>query len=68
MARSDTPDEYNDPEASYRRGYQQGASAALEAATRVTTDKLRDWVGTKLANWRYLDRLNDRSVPPPSPN
>jgi hypothetical protein len=60
--------EHDDPEASYRRGYQQGAHAALEAAQRVTTDKLKDWVAVKLFNWRYHDRPNDRSVPPPSPN
>jgi len=59
--------EREDPEASYRRGYQQGAYAALEAAQRVTTDKLKDWVGVKLFNWRYHDRVDDRSVPPPSP-
>jgi hypothetical protein len=43
--------EHDDPEAPYRSGYQQGAHAALEAASRVTTDKLRDWVGVKLAEW-----------------
>jgi hypothetical protein len=63
----DQTDEQTDPESSYRRGYQQGAYAALEAAGRVTTDKLKDWVGVKLANWRYLDRPEDRTVRPPLP-
>ena len=61
------PDEWVDPEACYRRGYQQGAYAALEASGRVTTDKLRDWVGIKLFQWRYHDRPSDRSIQPPSP-
>jgi len=60
------PDEWMDPEACYRRGYQHGAHAAFEATGRVTIDKLRDWVGVKLAQWRYLDRTSDRSVQPPS--
>ena len=56
-----------DPESCYRRGYQHGAQAALDAVGRTTKDKLKDWVGVKLAKWRYNDRVNDRSVPPPSP-
>ncbi len=32
--------EDNDPKSCYRRGYQHGAQAALDAVRRVTTDKL----------------------------
>jgi hypothetical protein len=41
--------ERDDPEASYRRGYQQGAKAAMDGVSRFTADKLRDWVEVKLA-------------------
>ena len=52
--------EHDDAEASYRRGYQQGANAALEAAGRLTTEKLRNWVGVTLAKWRYQELPQDR--------
>ena len=61
-------DEMDDPEASYRRGYYQGAAAMLDAAGRLTTSKLHDWVYKSLFNWRYLDQPNDRSVSPPPAN
>jgi hypothetical protein len=56
-----------DPESYYRRGYRHGAQAAQDAGGRTTADKLKDCVGVKLTEWRYYDRINDRSVPPPSP-
>jgi hypothetical protein len=56
----------NGPESCYRRGCEHGPQAAPDAVRRVTTDKLSDWV-VKLTEWRYNDRVNDRSVPPPSP-
>ena len=59
--------EFDDPEASYRRGYQHGAKAALEATGRVTIDKLREWAAVKLPNWRYHDRPGQRLVLPPDP-
>jgi hypothetical protein len=61
-------EERTDPEASYRRGYQQGAFAALVAVNRLTIDKLNHWVGVTLWKWRYEDRVKNRSVPPPPPN
>lgn len=61
-------DDFDDPEASYRRGYQQGARAALEATGRVTIDKLQEWVGRRLFEWRYHDRPRQRLVLPPDPN
>lgn len=64
--------EHNDPEASYRRGYQQGAYVAMEAAERLLGSstglrQLRKWTETALFQWRYYDRTSDRSVPPPEP-
>lgn len=58
-------DEHDDPEASYRRGYQQGAQAMLDAVGRLPVDRLTQWVGVTLVKWRYHDRVHDRSVPPP---
>jgi hypothetical protein len=60
-------DEENDPEASYRRGYQQGAFDALRAAQSMTGDQLREWADVTLAAWRYRDRIKDRRVSPPRP-
>ncbi|HYL48683.1 MAG TPA: hypothetical protein VET84_04895 [Stellaceae bacterium] len=60
--------EHDDPEASYRRGYQQGAAAMLEAVGRLAVDKLKHWAFVSLAQWRYFDRPRDRSVPPPPAN
>lgn len=59
-------------EASYRRGYQQGANDTLMAAERrahslVDFSDLRDWIGVALYQWRYHDRPTDRSVQPPLP-
>lgn len=62
--------EFDDVEASYRRGYDQGAHAALRAAERLLTtecgrEKLREWVEHDLHVWRYFDRPSDRMVQPP---
>jgi len=59
--------ELEDAEASYRRGYQQGAYAALEAIKTAPIDRVRTWVDRKLFRWRYLDRVDDRFVRPPGP-
>ena len=53
--------------ASYRRGYQQGPHAALQAVLTTTTDKLRTWVEEKPIRWRYLERVYDRHFSPPRP-
>jgi len=63
---ADVP-ELDDPEASYRRGYQQGAYAAVEAIKTAPISNVRHWVDSKLARWRYLDRPHDRFVAPPVP-
>jgi hypothetical protein len=61
--------EGDDPEAAYRRGYEQGANAALDAFDRGTSiDKIRDWACNKLFRWRYHDRPGDRTVIPPQPD
>jgi len=63
--------EDDSPEEAYRRGYQQGAFAAVEAAERFTTSRrdfmaLRRWVETTLYTWR-LKNPKDRSRLPPAP-
>lgn len=59
-------------EAAYRRGYQQGANDTLMAVERMLRARLdfadlRNWIGLTLYEWRYHDRIDDRSVEPPSP-
>jgi hypothetical protein len=61
------PSDYNDPEASYRRGYHQGAKAAMDAVGRFTSDKLKDWVEVRLFKWRYHEDRSDRRVQAPPP-
>jgi hypothetical protein len=56
----------NDPEASYRRGYQQGAFDAVEALKTMTTDQVRVWVDETLANWRN-NQIDNRNLLPPRP-
>jgi hypothetical protein len=65
--------ELRDAEASYRRGYHQGAADALDAVERLgrlpsTVIRLREWVGVTLHRWRYHDRPDDRTVQPPQPS
>jgi hypothetical protein len=62
----------DDPEASYRRGYEQGAREAVEAAEKLALlpnglGRLRRWTTIDLRHWRYVDRLDNRSVHPPAP-
>jgi hypothetical protein len=59
--------ELDDPEASYRRGYQQGACDALRAVQTTPIDKVRAWADEKLSRWRYLQRIHDRYFRPPMP-
>jgi hypothetical protein len=64
--------ELRDAEASYRRGYHQGAADALDAVERLgrspsTMIKLREWVDVVLHRWRHYDRPQDRTVQPPQP-
>ena len=58
------PNEDHDLEAAYRRGYHHGATAMLDLTARVTIDKLRNWVGVKLAEWRYHQPTDHRITPP----
>ena len=71
MARELKPydDEFADPEASYRRGFQHGAAALL----RLVADKfkpsdaqqLAQWVGADLRDWRIVGHeVADALVPP----
>jgi hypothetical protein len=57
----------DDPEASYRRGYQQGVYDALVAQRSMSSEKLEQWRDVDLPAWRYQDRVEDRSVSPPRP-
>ncbi len=64
--------EYDDPEAAYRRGYQQGANDAVEALASGKLKQpqyviMRDWVGRTLYDWRYRDQPTNRNVFPPRP-
>lgn len=59
--------EMDGPEASYRRGYQQGAWAAFQATRSKTTDKIEAWLNVKLTRWRYIERIHDRYSRPPDP-
>jgi hypothetical protein len=64
--------EYDDPEDSYRRGYEQGAYAATIAAERLALlpgglERLRRWAGIDVHRWRYLDQPTNRSISPPLP-
>ncbi len=63
--------EWEDAEASYRRGYHQGARDAVEAAERLTGNPsvlsgLREWASVTLLAWR-LHGLHDRTEKPPVP-
>lgn len=60
-------DSQNDPEASYRRGYQQAAYDTLQAAQSMTPEQIREWVDVTLANWRYADQVDNRRLSPPRP-
>ena len=60
-------DEMTDPEASYRRGYQQGAFDTISAIKTTPMEKVRNWVDVKLTRWRYLERPHDRLFRPPEP-
>jgi hypothetical protein len=56
----------NHPEASYRRGYQQGATDALEAVKAMPVDKVKEWIEVTLADWRS-EEIDNRNSPPPRP-
>jgi hypothetical protein len=60
-------DEAYKPEACYRRGFQQGAYAALKAIESTPIDRVRAWIEIKLAKWRYEDRIYNRDLSPPAP-
>jgi hypothetical protein len=57
----------NDPEASYRRGYQQGACDGLDAGKSMTEDQAREWAHVTLAKWRYENQPDNRNLQPPRP-
>jgi hypothetical protein len=57
--------EQDDAEMAYRRGDQQGACVAIEAAERltgkhVTLHSLREWATITLDDWRHHGRSRDR--------
>ena len=73
--------EYDDPERSYRRGFQQGAYAVLEVVSPNLSSslakKLEDWVLKKLHRWRLKADVDEaertrpittKQAPPPPPD
>ncbi len=63
--------EWDDPEACYRRGYQHGEGDAVEAAGHLMDNPpalsaLREWAFVALLAWR-LHGLHERTEPPPAP-
>jgi hypothetical protein len=63
--------ERNDPEASYRRGYEQGAREAMRAMQQITSRPralmvLSTWIEHLIYEWRYHGPTTDRTVKPPS--
>jgi len=64
------PEKWAGDEASYRRGYQQGAHAtlkALRAAGIKVPCEITDWVGDKLHDWRFHGVLESMELPPDAP-
>jgi hypothetical protein len=64
--------EFQDPEASYRRGYQHGAAAVLRALAdtldRTTARRMANWAGVDLRAWRTIGRAEaELEDPPPAP-
>jgi hypothetical protein len=60
-------DEQDDPEASYRRGYQQGARDTLQALQSMPVGEVQGWVDKALFRWRHHDRVKERNLSPPRP-
>jgi hypothetical protein len=60
MIMSDEPDEMDDPEASYRRGYAQGAWDVMEAVLpflpEAQREKLKGWHSVRVFEWRYRNK------------
>jgi hypothetical protein len=61
----DQPDSHDDPEACFRRGYQQGAYDAVSAIQTTPIEKVLEWVNVTLTRWRYQDSPHDRGRRPP---
>ena len=62
-------DEKDDSEASYRRGYEQGAVAAAEAAVKLASSpdglmRLLNWASVDVHRWRIFDRLKSEGAAP----
>ncbi len=73
--------EYDDPERSFRRGFQQGAHEALQVVRPrllpSDTKKLGNWVSMKLFRWRLkadvdetqrIRPITPRQLPPLPPS
>ena len=59
--------EMHEAEPSFRRGYQQGASAAVQALLKgAGLEQLHYWVYFALFEWR-LSPVLPRTLPPPAP-
>lgn len=53
------------PEASYRRGYQQGARAAFDVLKYQQPFIVRHWIEVVLSIWRHEISIFKRFPPPP---
>ena len=74
----DEMNEMHDPEMSYRRGYQQGASEVFDAIKHwlqaPENAELNEWINSDLLKWRLAaisgesrrdgDRITDECTPP----
>jgi hypothetical protein len=60
--------EFDDPEASYRRGFHQGAWLAVTTGPFVSRPKLLEWAGIDLHRWRWGKNRHERMQPPPLPD
>jgi hypothetical protein len=60
------PIDRNDPEVSYRRGYEHGAKEVFHAVARfldpATREILRTWVEEDVHGWRYEGLLDYPSL------
>jgi len=60
-------EDWNDSEASYRRGYEHGAFEFYESLTRkgiLVPCELEKWLHEDVAMWRH-DTDGERDIPPP---
>jgi hypothetical protein len=65
----DSKQKWDDPEGSYRRGFEHGAHLTFESAkhlfdTEAGRERLRQWVEVELRQWRLATRETRTPTPP----